>query len=88
MDPTTSWYWDPTGEIRERIQNPYRTSKFFMVGDRFCFYAAVVRADEVVLNIQVQRVLPGKPYDALPIYEASYDAKSMKLLKLEWKPWT
>ena len=79
---------DATNELRQRIVNPYRNSRFFMAGDQFRFDAIKVGAEEVILNIQVHRKLPGKPYDASPIYEASYDPVTWNLKKIEWKPAT
>ena len=78
----------PTNEIHQRIINPYKASRFFMEGDRFWFDAIRLNDDGVILNIQVQRDRPGKPHDALPVYEASYDPVTWQLAKLEWKPWT
>jgi|GEM_PF-3456946 len=78
----------PSNEVHQRIINPYRASKYFMAGDRFCFDAIKRSADHPILNIQVQRKRPGKEHDALPIYEASYDPATWQLVKLEWKPWT
>lgn len=79
---------DPTNEPRRRIVNPYRNSRFFMTGDQFWFDAITVGAEDVILNIQVHRKLAGKPYDASPIYAASYDPMTWTLKKLEWKPAT
>jgi len=78
----------PANELRERIANPYRDSKFFAPGDRYCFDSIGVSGDEIILGIQVQRHLEGKPHDALPLYEARYDPATLQLTKLEWTPWT
>lgn len=79
---------DPTNDVRRRVINPYSTSRYFMAGDRFWFDALSVHAGEVALNIQVHRKLPGKPYDASPLYEACYDPSSWSLKELGWKPST
>ena len=79
---------DPTGEVLRRIINPYGTSRYFMAGDRFWSDAISVHAGEVALNIQVHRKLPGKPYDASPLYETCYDPSSWSLKELGWKPST
>lgn len=78
----------PSGEISFRVKNPYAESSEFMPDDEFAFYGVAIDSKDVVLHIQVRRKLPGKPYDAEPIYEARYDPQTWKLLKLEWKPWT
>ena len=79
---------DANNEIRQRVSNPYRVSKFFIAGDNFWFYEIKVDANEIIFKIQVRRKLAGRPHDAVPIYEASYDPTSLKFLKLEWRPWT
>ena len=79
---------DPTNEVRQRIINPYPGSRYFMTGDRFWFDAISVDVTGVVLNIQVMRKLEKYSRDAAPLYEATYEPASMKLVKLEWKPWT
>ncbi len=79
---------EPTNEVRQRIINPYRDSRFFMPGDKFSFYGITSEPTEFVLDIQAQRKLAKCAGDAMPIYEATYDPESLKLLKLEWKPWT
>lgn len=79
---------DPTNDVRRRVINPYSTSRYFMAGDRFWFDALSVHAGEVALNIQVHRKLPGKPYDASPLYETCYDPSSWSLKELGWKPST
>lgn len=75
-------------ELLRRIANPYRSSKFFTAGDEFSFYGVTASGDDAILHIQVHRKLPGKPYDAAPIYEASYDPSTWDLKKIEWKPVT
>jgi hypothetical protein len=79
---------NPMNEIRERISNPYRKSRFFIPGDKFWFDAVSIEPATVVLNIQAQRKIAKYPHDAVPIYEATYDPASMQLLRMEWKPWT
>ena len=79
---------NPANEMLRRITNPYRTSKFFMNGDRFWFDAIKVSGKEVFLNIQVHRKLAGRSHDAVPIYEANYDPMTWNLKKIEWKPAT
>lgn len=78
----------PTNEIRERISNPYRKSRFFLPGDRFWFDAVSIEPASVVLNIQVQREIKKYERDAAPMYEATYDPASMQFLDIKWKPWT
>ncbi|WP_426687634.1 hypothetical protein [Rhodanobacter ginsengiterrae] len=79
---------DAKNELLRRIVNPYRSSKFFTAGDKFSFYGVTVSGDDAILHIQVHRKLPGKPYDAAPIYEASYDPSTWDLKKIVWKPVT
>jgi hypothetical protein len=79
---------DAANELRQRIVNPYPSSKFFMAGDRYSFYGVAVNGDDAILHIQVHRELPGKPYGATPIYEATYDPATWRLKKIEWKPVT
>lgn len=78
----------PTNVIHQRIINPYRLSKYFMAGDVFWFDAVTIQANEAALNIQVTRKLPGRPYDARPLYKAIYDPLSWKVTSLEWTPGT
>lgn len=78
----------PSGEVIFRVKNPYAESSELRPGDEFEFYGVAIDSKDVVLHIEVCRKLPGKPYDAQPIYEARYDPQTWKLLKLEWKPWT
>jgi hypothetical protein len=67
---------------------PYNSSRYFMAGDRFWFAATRTIADEVILNIEVQRERSGKSHDAFRIDEGSYNPTTWRLEKLEWQPWT